>query len=248
MKTKNVDMLNGSVFKGLLSLTIPIMIMNVMQTMFNIVDMTILGNYASDAAVGAVGACGTLLTLCTSLMIGISAGANVVVANSIGRKDREGTARAVGTSIMFSVVGGVVLLFIGVLCARTFLGWINCPDKLMDQAVLYFKLYFYGVPVIMLYTFCAAILRAAGDTRRPLRFMLIAGVTKVFFNYIFVRFFDMTVDGVGFATIIANTVAATLSLVTLIRSKDAIHFDFKYLRIYGREFKKMLFIGIPTGL
>ena len=142
MKNKNVDMLNGSVFKGILSLTIPIMIMNVMQTMFNIVDMTILGNYASDAAVGAVGSCGTLLTLCTSLMIGISAGANVVVANSIGRKDREGTARAVGTSVMFSVVGGFVLLVIGVLCARIFLGWINCPDKLMEQAVLYFKLYF----------------------------------------------------------------------------------------------------------
>lgn len=248
MKTKNVDMLNGSVFKGILSLTIPIMIMNVMQTMFNIVDMTILGNYASDTAVGAVGACGTLLTLCTSLMIGIASGANVVVANSIGRKDREGTARAVGTSVLFSIIGGIALLIIGVTCARIFLGWINCPDKLMDQAVLYFKLYFCGAPILMLYNFCASILRASGDTQRPLRFMLTAGVIKIVCNFVFVSVFDMTVEGVGYATIIANSVAATLSLVTLIRSKDSIHFDVKYLRIYGTEFKKMLFIGIPTGL
>ena len=141
MKSSNVDMLSGSIGRGLLSMTIPIMIMNVTQSIFNLIDMTVLGNFANDTAVGAVGACSVLITLCTTLLIGISSGANVVVAKCLGSGDSERTQRAVGTSILFALAGGFTLLIIGVSCAKIFLGWVNCPEALMPQATTYFKIY-----------------------------------------------------------------------------------------------------------
>ena len=168
MKRKEVDMLSGSITKGLIAMAIPIMIMNVVQMLFNIIDMTVLGNFADDSAVGAVGACSTLITLCTGLLIGVSTGANVVVAKSIGSGDKNRVEKAVGTALLFAVTGGVVLSVIGVSCAEMFLKWTDCPETILPNAVLYFRIYFLGVPVIMLYNFCASILRAAGDTKRPM--------------------------------------------------------------------------------
>lgn len=248
MKMKNVDMLSGSVFKGMLSMTIPIMVMNVMQLMFSVLDMTILGQFADDSAVGAVGACGSLLVFCTSLLIGISAGTNVVVANSIGKNDPEATGRYVGSSLLFSVIGGIILLIIGITFAETFLGWINCPEKLMNQAVLYFKIYFCSVPAMVFYSFCAAILRAAGDTRRPFIFMLLTSSLKVALNFILVKFCNMSVAGVGIATVASSTAAAILFFITLLRSKDSIRFQFRHFRFYWPEIKNMLRIGVPTGV
>lgn len=248
MKTNNVNMLSGSVFKGLLSITVPIMIMNVMQTMFSVIDMSVLGNFVNDTAVGAVGACGTLIALCTSLLIGIASGANVVIAKHVGSGDRERAERAVGCAVLFSIVGGLVLAVIGVSCAKIFLGWTNCPEELIEQATIYFRIYFSGVPVIMFYNFCASILRSVGDTKRPMLFLMLGGVTKILLNFFFVTVFNTTVEGVAIATIISNTIAGGLCFAIILKSKDMIRFNYKKMKFYGPELKQMLFVGIPTGL
>lgn len=248
LRRKNVDMLSGPIFKGLLALSIPIMIMNVMQTMFNLVDMMILGNYANDTAVGAVGTCSVLITLCTGLFIGVSTGANVVVAKSIGSGDNERTQRAIGTGIMFAALGGVILLVMGVSLAEVFLKLINCPDALLSDATLYFRLYFLGAPMSLLYNFCASILRAGGDTKRPLYFLIIGGIVKVALNYFCIAVLKMTVAGVGIATIVSNTLISGLAFYALLKNEHKTKFYWNRFRFYVSELKSMLFIGIPTGL
>jgi len=229
-------------------MTIPIMIMNVMQTLFNVIDMTVLGKFADDGAVGAVGVCGTLITMCTSLLIGISAGANVIIARHLGEKDPESTEEAVSTAILFSFVGGIVLMILGISCAEILLKWTNCPDDLLSMATLYFRLYFLGAPVILLYNFSASILRAAGDTKRPMYFLLFGGVVKVLLNLCCVTLFDMTVEGVAIATIVSNAIAGGLAFRTVLGMKDKLHFSLKKLKFYPTELKQILYMGIPTGL
>ena len=241
-------MLDGSIFKGLISMTIPIMVMNVLQSLFSIIDMTVLGVMVNDNAVGAVGASSTLISLTTGLLIGIATGSTVVVAKHLGRHEEIDTDKAVGTSILFSIVSGIVLMIIGLFCAKTFLVWTNCHESLLDDAVLYFKIYFGAVPFILLYNFSASILRADGDTRRPMIYLTISGILKIVLNIIFIQFFGMTVEGVGIATIISNAVAAGLTFSVLLGNKDHVHFKLKYFRFYSRELKEILFIGVPTGL
>ena len=248
LKKSSTNMLSGSIFKGLLSMAIPIMIMNVAQTLFNVMDMTALKWFSDDKAVGAVGACGMLITLFTSLLIGISAGANVVVAKRLGAGNKSLADKAVSTAILLSLVGGFILMAVGVVFAEKFLMMTNCPDSLLKDATLYFKIYFYGIPIAMLYNFCAAILRATGDTRRPMYYLLIGGAIKVIFTVIFVSQFNMTVEGVAFATIIANSVSCALAFRTLTKSNNIISLNLRNLRFSGRELKEILFIGIPTGL
>jgi len=248
MRKNSVNMLSGSVFKGLLSIAIPVMAMNVMQTMFNVIDMAVLGKLVNDTAVGAVGACGVLIVLCTSLLIGIASGANVVIAKHIGRGDRKNAEKAVGCAVLFAITGGIVLAVIGVSCAEIFLKWTNCPEKLFPQAATYFKIYFMGVPFIMFYNFCAAVLRSVGDTRRPLVFLMLGGVIKVILNIFLITAFNMTVEGAAIATIISNIVAGGLCFTVMVRSRDMVHFNYKKMKFYGSEIKEMLFIGIPTGL
>ena len=248
MKNSKVDMLSGSITKGLLSMTIPIMIMNVMQSLFNIIDMTTLRFFSDDRAVGAVGACGTLITLCTSLLIGISAGANVVVAKRIGEGKKQRADKAVMTAILLSLVGGLILMIIGVIFAETFLKMTNCPGSLLRQATLYFKIYFYGIPILMFYNFCASILRAIGDTKKPMYFLILGGIVKTTCTVLFVTTFDMTVEGVALATIVSNIVASILAFRALLNSKDVIRINFNKIKFDILELKEILFIGIPAGL
>lgn len=243
-----VDMLSGPIASGLLAMAIPVMVMNVLQNLFNIIDMTVLGKFSNDTAVGAVGACGVLITLCTGLLVGVSTGANVVVAKRLGAHDQAGVERAVGTAIATALAGGIALAFIGISLAEPLLTLINCPDSILPSAVLYFRLYFCGVPFQMLYNFSASILRAAGDTKHPMYFLTFSGVLKVALNLLFIISFDMTVDGVAYATIVANVVSSALAFTTLIRSRDRIHFTFSALKFHLDELKEILFIGIPTGM
>ena len=248
MKNGRVDMLTGSIAKGLLAMAIPIIIMNVMQTLFNIVDMTLLGKFADDTAVGAVGSCGTLITLCNSLMVGISMGANVIVARHLGSGDTEKTERAMGTAIAFSVAGGMLLLVIGVTCAETFLRWINCPESILPEAALYFRIFFAGAPVLFLYTFAGAIIRAMGEARRQMTYSLIGGGLKVLLNLFFITVFKMRVEGVAIATIISNAVSGALCLVVIFKSKDRVNLAIKKIRIHLDELKSILYIGVPAGV
>ncbi len=248
MKHKERNMLEGSIFRGLISMTIPIMVMNVLQSLFNIVDMTVLGIMVDDNAVGAVGASSTLISLTTGLLIGIATGSTVVVAKHLGRHEEIDTDKAVGTSTLFALVSGTALMILGLIFAKTFLIWTNCPESLLADAVLYFRIYFLAVPFIMLYNFSASILRADGDTRRPMMYITISGIIKIVMNVALIHFFDLTVAGVGIATIISNAVAAALTFSVLVRGKDHVQFKLKYFKFYSHELKEILFIGVPTGL
>ena len=169
MNKKGVTMLSGSITKGLLSISLPVMIMNVVQSLFSILDMTILESFDTDGlSVGAVGACGSLIVLITGLIIGISSGANVIIAGYIGSRKYDSANRAVGTAIAFAAVAGIALSVIGISCAELFLRWTNCPDVLLARATLYFRLYFSGVPLLTVYSFAAAIHNSTGDSRRPM--------------------------------------------------------------------------------
>ncbi len=249
-KSKNVNMLEGPVVKGILGLTLPIMLMNVLQSMFNIIDSTVLKMFGTDGgtAIGAVGVCGVLITLITCLVIGVSAGANVAIAKHIGRKDPEAVERAVHTSIAFAAVGGVIVMVIGILGAELFLTWMNCPKELLPQAALYFRLYFAGVPIAAVYNFSAAILRASGDTRRPMMYSIFGGVVKVVLTFAFTAFFKAGVVGVAMATIASWLLSATLALRKLTHTDTVVRLSFRKVRFHKEELKQVLHVGIPAGL
>ncbi len=249
LKRNEVNMLSGSIVKGLLAISLPIMVMNVCQNLFSIIDLKVLGAFVNDNAVGAVGTCATLISLITGLLIGIASGSNVVIARHIGSGDTEGVEKAVGTAVLFSVVGGVAFAIIGIALAEVFLIYVmNCPEELLSQAVTYFRLYFLGVPILMLYNFCAAILRSMGDSKRPMIFMLIGGAVKVGSNIFFITVLNMTVEGVALATIISWSIAGGACLYVLCKSKGTVKLKFSRLRFYGAELKEILLVGIPAGL
>ena len=243
---KNIDMLSGSITKGIITMAVPIMIMNVAQVLFNMIDMTILKIFADDSAVGAVGASGTLITLCTSLLIGLAVGANVVVAKKIGMGNRDNMEKAIMTSLFIGITGGLILMIVGSIFSKYFLIMTNCPQKLLSEAALYFRMYFYGVPFLMMYNFCAAILRAMGDTKRPMYILIIGGIIKVTFTLLFVSLFKMRVDGVAYATIISDVAISILAFYALNGMKN-IYIKPKKIRPYAFEAKEILFVGIPSG-
>lgn len=182
------------------------------------------------------------------LLIGVATGANVVVAKRVGLGNKERVSNAAMTAILLAITGGIILMFIGTTFAKTFLKMTNCPKSLLPQAVSYFKIYFLGVPILMFYNFCAAILRAIGDMKRPMYFLMLGGVIKIVFTILFIILFDMTVEGVALATIVSYIVISILAFKNILKSKDSLNLDFKKIRFYGNELKEMLFIGIPTGL
>lgn len=249
MRRKDVNMLSGSVTKGLLAISLPVMVMNVVQAMFNLLDMTILKSYDADGmSVGAVGACGSLIVLITGLIIGISSGANVIIAGYIGGKNRACANRAVGTAIAFAGAAGVVLTVIGIACAEIFLRWTNCPDILLERATLYFRLYFSGVPLLTLYSFAAAVHRSAGDSRRPMIYLILGGAIKLLMTYLLVGVFHKGIVGVAMSTIVGWLVTAILNIYALVRNSGDIQLCFRDIRFYRPELLRILRIGIPVGL
>lgn len=249
MRTKDVDMLSGPITKGLMVICFPVMIMNVIQSMFNIVDMTILKSFDTDGmAVGAVGVCGSLITLITNLVIGIATGANVIVARYIGQKNSMHVNRAAGTAIAFSAVAGLVLAAIGILFAEVFLGWVNCPEELFSRATLYFRLYFAGVPLLMIYNFCSSALRASGNSRRIMVISIAGGIVKISMTCLLVAVFKMGIVGVAVATITSWCAYVALALCSLFFSKGSVKLYLRHLRFYRPELPQILRIGVPSGL
>ena len=245
---KKVNMLEGKIVPGMLAVTMPIMLLSVINSVFNLIDMTVLKQFGAGDAVGAVGACGTLITLLSVLFTGTATGASVTVARYIGKNDKEKVQRAVGTAMLVALVGGIVLMIVGVIGSRTFLEWMDTPVELIDDSTLYFRLYFLGFPILMLYTFSIPMLRAAGYTLQPMIFSLSGGVLKVVLTFVFVAFCDMTIEGVALATIASWITMAVLSVTTIIKTNTIVKLNFKCLRFYGTELKEMFYIGIPTGL
>ena len=247
VKKSNVDILQGPITKGLIAMAFPIIVMNVMQTLFNVIDMTVLKIYSTDNSVGAVGASGTLITLCTSLFVGLSAGANVAVAKRIGSGDREKVRKAATSALLAAIVGGIILMIVGISCAEFFLNLTDCPYEILPNAVLYFRIYFIGAPLLLITNFCSAMLRAAGDTKKQMRISITGGIMKVITTLLLVAVFKLEIVGVGLANIMCWVVMSVWGLICVIKHKD-IPIDFKKMRFYAEELKDILFIGIPSGM
>lgn len=227
-------------------MTVPIMTMNVIQVLYNAIDMMMLKGH--DTAVGAIGVCGSLINLCTNFLIGVAVGTNVIVAKRIGAGEQQRANLATSTSLIIALVSGMLLMIIGNLFAGTFLQLANCPVELLEPAIRYFKLYFYSVPASMLYNFTATTLRAIGDAKRPMYFLVLSGAAKVLLTYVFVNFFALTVEGVGYATILSCVISCSMAIFTLAKRQTIVQFKLTRLLFSYKELKDILFIGIPSGL
>lgn len=247
-RSYEIDMCNGPLFSRLLLFALPLMLSGILQLLFNAADIVVVGQFAGSNAMAAVGSTSSLINLLVNLFIGISVGANVLVARYYGSRSPEDVEQTVHTALITGFIGGFVLIAIGIPAARPMLELMGTPADVLDQAVLYMRIYFIGMPATMLYNFGAAVLRASGDTRRPLYFLFVAGVVNVIFNLFFVIVLHMDVEGVAIATVISQFISAGLIILCLVRMEGMCHLDFSRLRFHITKFKQILRIGVPAGL
>lgn len=240
-------MLEGAILPKMLLFAIPLMASSVLQLLFNAADIIVVGKFAGDNALAAVGSNGALINLLVNFFVGLSVGVNVLVARYYASNQEENLRETVHTAMLLSVLSGVLLTFVGCLGAKQILVWMKSPDEVIELAAVYLRIYFLGMTAMMVYNFGAAILRAVGDTRRPLVFLFIAGVINVGLNLIFVIVFSLGVVGVALATVISQCVSACMVIVCLIRETGVIHLDIQSLRIYPEKFGKILQIGLPAS-
>lgn len=246
-----IDILNGPMWDKILRYALPVAATGILGQLFNASDIAIVGNFAQGdtvAAVAAVGANGPVIGLLLNIFIGIALGANVVIANAIGRGDSNTVSRAVHTSIVAAVLGGIIVCLLGQLLAEPVLSMLQVPEDVFPLALKYMRIYLLGLPVIFLYNFEAAIFRSAGDTKTPLIALALSGVLNVILNLFFVIVLNKTVDGVAIATVLANVVSSVVLLRRLLRSELFIHVEFKNLRIDWKILWRILKIGVPAGI
>lgn len=250
-KSKKLDMLHGSIWNKLPRYALPVAATAILEQLFNASDLAVVGNFSSTdrtVAVAAVGANSSIISLILNLFIGIALGANVVIATAIGRKNQEEVQRAVHTSIIMSILGGVLIAILGELVASPLLGMLNIPDDVLPSALMYLRIYLLGMPVILLYNFEAAIFRSIGDTKVPLKALTMSGILNVLLNLFFVIVFKMTVNGVAIATVLSNAFSSLLLLQKLMRTDRMIHVDLKALKIDRCSLMRILKIGLPAGI
>lgn len=243
-----MDMCNGPLFGKLLLFAFPLMLSGILQLLFNAADIVVVGKFSGNTALAAVGSTGALINLFINVFIGFSIGTNVLVAQYFGARDEKNVQETVHTSVLLGIVGGVFLIGAGLLFAGPMLKWMDTPPDVLDQAVLYTRIYFVGMPAMLVYNFGAAILRAIGDTRRPLYYLLIAGVINVVLNLIFVIQFHMGVAGVALATVISQMISAILIVRCLINSDGIYRLNLHELRFYKAKLLRIVQIGLPAGL
>lgn len=245
---KQMDMLHGGLFGKILLFALPLAASSILQQLFNSVDVAVVGKYASGNAQAAVGCNGSLINLMLNLFVGISIGTNVVIANFIGQNKKEHIGKTVHTSMTVAGISGVFLLILGLLIAEPVLELMDTPADVMGQAVVYLRIYFLGMPFIMIYNFGAAILRSIGDTKRPLFCLLTSGILNVGLNLLLVIVFHMDVAGVAIATVISNVLSAGMVLYFLTHEDSVIRLSFHKLSISRPELSRILRVGIPAGL
>lgn len=243
-----VDMLNGPLFMKILIFALPLAASSLLQQLFNSVDVAVVGRFASSKALAAVGSNAPVISLLINLFIGISMGANVVISNHLGQRDEQSIRHAISTVTLVAAISGLLLMCIGIGVARPILELMDTPSDVLDMAVLYLRIYFIGIPFFLIFNFGAAILRSVGDTRRPLYILVVAGIINTVLNLIFVIGLGMSVEGVAIATAVANAISAAWIIQLLRKEPGAIQLQFKHLRIYKKELKRMLQIGVPAGL
>lgn len=246
----NLDLTTGSVTKKLLSFAMPILASNMLQHLYNAADKAVVGHFAAngDLALAATGATGTAITLLLNLFTGLSLGANVVCANMRGANNKKDLRKAMHTSILLAIVTGIAAMILGICVADPFLTLMGCPENLLELATEYMGIYFVGVPFSLLYNFGAAILRAHGDTKRPMTILAVSGVVNVVLNLVFVICFRMDVDGVGWATVISQVVSAVAVLWILFEPNGGYDLNLSELKLHKRQTTSIARVGIPCGL
>ncbi len=247
-KSYQMDLCSGPVLSRVLRFTLPLMLSSLLQLLFNAADIVVVGRFAGDTALAAVGSNSSLINLVTNVFMGLAIGANVLAARSFGAKDDEQLTRTVHTSMLVSVFAGGILVAVGVIGGRQFLVWMSSPAEVIDQAALYLRIYSLGMPAMMIYNFGAALLRAVGDTRRPLYYLTLAGVVNVVLNLIFVIVFHMGVAGVALATIISQYISCVLVVRCLMKESGAIRLELKKLSIDWTVMRQILRIGLPASV
>lgn len=248
MKQYEQDMTQGSLWKQIWSYSIPLMFTNVLQVVFNLADIAVVGQFAGSRALGSVGSTATLVTLFTGLLIGLSGGINVLVALARGEKNSKKTSDTVHTSAVISMIAGVLVAVFCVIFAKDMLSAMHTRPELLDGAVLYFRIYFLGMPALAMYNFGNAVLSAIGDTKHPLYYLSFAGVINVVLNLLFVIVFQMGVAGVALASAISQYVSAALLMKTLIKSTGDYGLRLRKLCITPGIAKNLLRIGIPSAI
>lgn len=243
-----MDMTSGPLLPKLIRYSIPLILTTMLNLLYNAADVVVVGRFAGQTALAAVSSTGSLINLLINLFMGLSVGASVLVSRNVGAGDHAGAHRAVQTSITLAGIGGVVVGLVGVIFARPLLEMMSCPADVIDQATTYVRIYFCGMPVNMLFFFGQSILRAVGDTKRPLYYLTISGIVNVLLNLLLVIVFHMDVAGVALATITSQALSMLLILGCLIRSDTDIHLDLRKLGINSEDVKQIVKVGFPAGL
>lgn len=237
-----------SLFTQMLTFALPIMGMNLLQLLFNAADMVVIGRFSGREALGAVGATGSLINLIVNLFMGLSVGISVVVAKDYGAQKIEEIRQSVHTSIAVSGLSGIFVSIVGIILCEPLLKIMGTPEDIIQLSTLYMKIFFLGIPANMVFNFGAAILRAVGDSRRPMYFLTVAGIVNVILNMFFVVILDMSVAGVAWATVISQYLAMVLIILCLSRHEGSLRFNWRKLQIHRSKLKEILRIGIPAGL
>ena len=243
-----IDMLNGPLAKRMLLFALPLAATSTVQQLFNSADIAILGHFAGSEALAAVGSNAPVINLFINLFVGLSIGANVVIANYIGQGRPDRISDAVHTTVLLSIIGGVIVAILGICFAKPILILMDSPDNVINLATLYLRIFFAGMPFMMIYAYCAAILRSKGDTRRPLLILVCSGIIKVGINLLFVCVFGMGVAGVAIATIIANVLNSGSLVFILTREEGPFKLNLRRLTIKKEHFIRILKIGVPAGV
>ncbi len=248
MNIKNqINMTEGPIFSKLLKFSIPLILSSVLQLLFNAADVVVVGRFAGDNSLAAVGSTGSLVNLLINLFMGLSVGTNVVAANYFGAKKPDELQDTVHTAILVSIYSGLILTVVGIFGAKPILTFMQAPEEVLNLAAIYLRIYFGGITATMVYNFGSALLRAKGDTRRPLYILLAAGIINLILNLIFVIPFKMDVAGVGLATVISQVISAVAVLIILIRENDDFKLNLRKLHINRMIFTKIVKIGLPAG-
>lgn len=248
MKSRQTDMLQGSLYSGIIQYTIPIILSSVLQLLFNAADLVVVGQFCGSISVGAVSATSAITNLIINLFVGLSVGAGVCVAHGLGGRKEEEVHRTVHTAIPVALISGIFLTAVGIAFAKPLLQMMSTPEDVLPLSSLYMTIYFAGITFTILYNFASSILRAAGDTKGPLIYLSVAGVVNVILNLVFVIGFNMNVAGVALATIIAQAISAVLVVRALMRRTDSCKLHLNKLKIHKRQLMKMIEIGIPAGV
>lgn len=246
-KKYSMNMCEGPLLSKIWIFTIPLILSGLLQLLFNAVDMIVAGRYVGKEALAAIGSTSSLINLLTNVFIGLSTAANVLVARFFGSGREDDVQETVHTSIALSFITGVIMTVLGIAVAPKLLVLMGTHESVLPMATIYTRIYFLGMPVLMLYNFGAAILRAIGDTKRPLYYLTISGAINAICNVIFIVVFHMGVDGVAYATVLSQAISAVLTLRCLITADECYRFEFKKLHIYKDKFLQILRLGLPAG-